>query len=103
MHEGLPCHLCQADPRARETYLDERRAAHAPDPALLGSAGAGHADRLIARASLTRSVQGNVVSPGVNEFIIPNYKQTWANIRKLAATPAVTRHLSFKSREYRFG
>jgi arsenite oxidase large subunit len=22
-------------------------------------------------------VQGNVVSPGVNEFIIPNYKQTW--------------------------
>ena len=21
--------------------------------------------------------QGNVVSPGVNEFIIPNYKQTW--------------------------
>ena len=23
-------------------------------------------------------VQGNVVSPGVNELIIPNYKQTWA-------------------------
>ena len=23
-------------------------------------------------------VQGNVVSAGVNEFIIPNYKQTWA-------------------------
>ena len=32
-------------------------------------------------------VQGNVVSPGVNEFIIPNYKQTWANIRKLADAP----------------
>ena len=26
-------------------------------------------------------VQGNVVSPGVNELIIPNYKQTWAAIR----------------------
>ena len=46
-------------------------------------------------------VQGNVVSAGVNEFIIPNYKQTWANIRKLADAPAVTRHLSFKSQEYR--
>ena len=32
-------------------------------------------------------VQGNVVSDGVNEFIIPNYKQTWANIRKLADAP----------------
>ena len=29
-------------------------------------------------------VQGNVVSKGVNEFVIPNYKQTWANIRKIA-------------------
>jgi arsenite oxidase large subunit len=46
-------------------------------------------------------VQGNVVSPGVNEFIIPNYKQTWANIRKLADAPAVTQHLSFKSPEYK--
>jgi arsenite oxidase large subunit len=46
-------------------------------------------------------VQGNVVSPGVNEFIIPNYKQTWANIRKLADAPAVTQHLSFKSQEYK--
>ena len=32
-------------------------------------------------------VQGNVVSPGVNEFIIPNYKQTWGNIRKIADAP----------------
>jgi arsenite oxidase large subunit len=46
-------------------------------------------------------VQGNVVSAGVNEFVIPNYKQTWANIRKLADAPAVTRHLSFKSQEYK--
>ena len=45
-------------------------------------------------------VQGNVVSPGVNEFVIPNYKQTWGNIRKIASAPENTRHLSFKSREY---
>ena len=32
-------------------------------------------------------VQGNVVSPGVNEFIIPNYKQTWGAIRKIADAP----------------
>ena len=28
--------------------------------------------------------QGNVVSKGVNEFIIPNYKQTWGDIRKIS-------------------
>ena len=44
--------------------------------------------------------QGNVVSKGVNEFIIPNYKQTWANIRKIANAPEVTRRLTFKSQEY---
>ena len=49
-----------------------------------------------------KGVQGNVVSAGVNEFIIPNYKQTWGNIRKLADAPAATRHLSFKSKEYKF-
>lgn len=46
-------------------------------------------------------VMGNVVSPGVNEFVIPNYKQTWGNIRKIADAPEVTRHLTFKSQEYR--
>ena len=45
-------------------------------------------------------VQGNVVSPGVNEFIIPNYKQTWAGIRKIADAPEGVRHLTFKSQEY---
>jgi arsenite oxidase large subunit len=45
-------------------------------------------------------VQGNVVSKGVNEFIIPNYKQTWANIRKLADAPEAVKGLSFKSKEY---
>ena len=46
-------------------------------------------------------VQGNVVSPGVNELIIPNYKQTWGAIRKLSDEPEAVRHLSFKSMEYK--
>ncbi len=45
-------------------------------------------------------VQGNVVSSGVNELIIPNYKQTWGAIRKLADAPEVARNQSFKSLEY---
>jgi arsenite oxidase large subunit len=45
-------------------------------------------------------VQGNVVSPGVNELVIPNYKQTWGNIRKLAEAPESVNHLSFKSFDY---
>jgi arsenite oxidase large subunit len=45
-------------------------------------------------------VQGNVVSPGVNELIIPNYKQTWANIRKLADAPEGVKHLSLKPLDY---
>ena len=48
-------------------------------------------------------VQGNVVSPGVNELIIPNYKQTWAAIRKLSDAPQNARQLSFKSLEYALG
>ena len=46
-------------------------------------------------------VQGNVVSPGVNELIIPNYKQTWADIRKIASVPGAARGTSFKSWEYK--
>ena len=42
-------------------------------------------------------VVGNVVSKGVNELIIPNYKQTWGNIRKLADEPRAVAGLSFKS------
>jgi arsenite oxidase large subunit len=44
--------------------------------------------------------QGNVVSAGVNEFIIPNYKQTWGNIRKISDAPEAVRGLSFKEKEY---
>lgn len=45
-------------------------------------------------------VQGNVVSGAVDELIIPNYKQTWANIRKISNAPESTLHLSFKSQEF---
>src|SRR6516162_2289587 len=48
-------------------------------------------------------VQGNVVSPGVNELVIPNYKQTWAAIRRLSDAPENARQLSFKSLEYTVG
>jgi arsenite oxidase large subunit len=48
-------------------------------------------------------VQGNVVNAGTNELILPNYKQTWANIRKLASAPASVKHLSFKPQEYKAG
>ena len=44
-----------------------------------------------------------MVNAGVNEFIIPNYKQTWGNIRKIADAPEVTKSLTFKSQEYRAG
>jgi arsenite oxidase large subunit len=48
-------------------------------------------------------VQGNVVNAGTNELIIPNYKQTWGDIRKIADAPASVSHLSFKTKEYSAG
>ncbi len=45
--------------------------------------------------------QGNVINAGVNELVLPNYKQTWANIRMLADAPASVAHLTFKSLEYK--
>jgi hypothetical protein len=36
-------------------------------------------------------VQDNVVSAGVNEFIIPNYKLTWGVIRKAPTAKAERR------------
>jgi arsenite oxidase large subunit len=33
--------------------------------------------------------------------VIPNYKETWGNIRKIAHAPASVARLSFKSKEYR--
>jgi arsenite oxidase large subunit len=46
-------------------------------------------------------VQGNVVNAGTNELILPNYKQSWANIRRLAGAPDGVKHLSFKVQEYK--
>ncbi len=48
-------------------------------------------------------VQGNVINAGVNELVIPNYKQTWADIRKLASAPESVKNLTFKSPEYKAG
>ncbi len=44
--------------------------------------------------------QGNVINSGTNELVLPNYKQTWADIRRLADAPASVAHLTFKSKEY---
>jgi arsenite oxidase large subunit len=43
---------------------------------------------------------GNVINAGTNELILPNYKQTWANIRKLADAPEGTKGITWKSQEY---
>lgn len=43
--------------------------------------------------------QGNVINGGVNELILPNYKQTWADIRKIADAGPATKYQSFKSWE----
>ena len=48
-------------------------------------------------------IMGNVVSAGVNEFIIPNYKQTWGAIRKIADAPEVVKSITLKSQEYSIG
>ena len=42
---------------------------------------------------------GNVISEYTNEFIIPNYKNVWANIRKIGRAPKADR-ISFKALEY---
>jgi arsenite oxidase large subunit len=44
--------------------------------------------------------QGNVVNAGVNELIIPNYKQTWGEVRKLADAPEAAKGVSFKDQHY---
>jgi len=45
--------------------------------------------------------QGNVVNPGVNELVLPNYKHTWGDIRKLANATPQARAVTFKSKEYK--
>ena len=45
--------------------------------------------------------QGNVVNPGVNELVLPDYKHTWGNIRKIANATSRSKGISFKSKEYK--
>lgn len=47
--------------------------------------------------------QGNVVNPGVNELVLPDYKHTWGNIRKVANATPRSKSVSFKSKEYKAG
>ncbi len=44
--------------------------------------------------------QGNVVNPGVSELVLPEYKLTFGNLRKLTDAPDSARGISFKSKEY---
>ena len=63
----------------------------------IGSQWLAYATRLLLSACLLMAFNP---SAGVNEFVIPNYKQTWGNIRKLADAPEGTKHLTFKSFDY---
>jgi len=47
--------------------------------------------------------QSNVVNPGVNELVLPDYKHTWGNIRKVANATPRSKSVSFKSKEYKAG
>ena len=48
-----------------------------------------------------KGAQGNVVSDGVNELVVPVYKQSWPNIRKIANVPAAAKGISFKALKVR--
>ncbi|MDP5306169.1 arsenate reductase (azurin) large subunit [Paracoccus spongiarum] len=43
--------------------------------------------------------QGNVVNPGVNELVLPDYKHCWGDIRKISDATPQTAGISFKSPE----
>ena len=45
--------------------------------------------------------QGNVINAGVNELVLPDYKHSWGNIRKISDAPATVKGTSFKSKEYK--
>ncbi|SMH61481.1 arsenate reductase (azurin) large subunit [Azospirillum agricola] len=42
---------------------------------------------------------GNIISKGTNELMIPNYKNVWANIRRIGHAPGAD-GMSFKNTEY---
>ncbi|MDO6731439.1 arsenate reductase (azurin) large subunit [Marinovum sp. 2_MG-2023] len=43
--------------------------------------------------------QGNVVNPGVNELVLPDYKHCWGDIRKVSNATRETAGITFKSKE----
>ncbi|MFN6951522.1 MAG: arsenate reductase (azurin) large subunit [Albidovulum sp.] len=43
--------------------------------------------------------QGNIVNPGVNELVLPDYKHCWGEIRKISDATGQTAHITFKSHE----
>jgi arsenite oxidase large subunit len=45
--------------------------------------------------------QGNVINAGVNELVLPDYKHSWGNIRKISDAPATVKGTSFKSKEFK--
>ena len=45
-------------------------------------------------------IQGDVTTDAVDRNVIPNYKQTWANIRRVGSNAEYKRKVSFKSRRY---
>ena len=45
-------------------------------------------------------IQGDVATPWTDRNIIPYYKGTWANIRRVGAMEDYTRTVSFKNRRF---
>jgi glyceraldehyde 3-phosphate dehydrogenase len=60
--------------------------------------------RVIVAAPVKDPAALNIVV-GVNDHLYDpaRHKQTWANIRKLAAAPDAVKHLTFKAQEYKAG
>ena len=44
--------------------------------------------------------QGNIINPGVNELVLPDYKHCWADIRKVSDAQESVKGISMKSKEY---
>jgi arsenite oxidase large subunit len=45
-------------------------------------------------------IQGDVTTDAVDRNVVPNYKQTWANIRRVGSNAEYKRKVSFKSRRF---
>jgi arsenite oxidase large subunit len=51
-------------------------------------------------AMFKAGVHGDVVTNAVDENIVPYYKGTWGNIRRIVAIPDYQQNVSFKNRHY---